>query len=46
MAERRPSVPAPDWLTVRGGWSNLIGCCGISAGVSPQAGQLLLHAEV
>lgn len=29
-----------------GGWSNLIGCRGISTGVSPQAGQLLLHAEV
>lgn len=28
------------------GWSNLIGCGGISAGVSPQAGQLLLHVEV
>lgn len=29
-----------------GGRSNLIGCRGIGAGVSSQAGQLLLHAEV
>lgn len=28
------------------GWSNLIGCGGIRTGVSSQAGQLLLHAEV
>lgn len=46
IAELRPSVSAPDWLTARGGWTNLIGCGGISTGVSPQAGQLLLHAEV
>lgn len=30
----------------RRGRSNLIGCRGIGAGVSSQAGQLLLHAEV
>ena len=46
IAELRPSVSVPDWLRARRGWSNLIGCGGISTGVSPQAGQLLLHAEV
>lgn len=46
IAELRPSVSVPDWLIARRGWSNLIGCGGISTGVSPQAGQLLLHAEV
>lgn len=30
----------------RGGCSDLIGCGGVGAGVSPQAGQLLLHVEV
>lgn len=37
------------WLLIgslRRAWSNLIGSGSISAGICPQAGQLLLHAEV